>query len=175
MKQNKLMHILIAIMIVGGTGSVLTTAIMPSGNKTVEHMRMNGGNMPNMLPGNGDNQNNSNSNNSNNSNDNSSNNSSNNSSGNTTTTVTAETTETTTVSTAVGGGSVGTRFVELLRDLCITFFTGSTLMYLYLKFKNDPQKENYQFVNTDANYYQPYPENNVQMNNENSMNEEKQD
>lgn len=172
MRQNKLMHILIAIMIVGGTGSVLTTAIMPSGNKTVEHMRMNGGNMPNMLPGNGDNQNN---NNSNNSNDNSSNNSSNNSSGNTTTTVTAETTETTTVSTAVGGVGVGTRFVELLRDLCITFFTGSTLMYLYLKFKNDPQKENYQFVNTDANYYQPYPENNVQMNNENSMNEEKQD
>jgi hypothetical protein len=130
---------------------------------------MNGGNMPNTLPGNGDNQNNSNSNNSN---DNSSNNSSNNSSGNTTTTVTAETT---TVSTAVGGGSVGTRFVELLRDLCITFFTGSTLMYLYLKFKNDPQKENYQFVNTDANYYQPYHENNVQMNNENNMNEEKQD
>lgn len=172
MRQNKLMHILIAIMIVGGTGSVLTTAIMPSGNKTVEHMHMNGGNMPNTLPGNGDNQNNSNSNNSNNSNDNSSNNSSNNSSGNTTTTVTAETT---TVSTAVGGGSVGTRFVELLRDLCITFFTGSTLMYLYLKFKNDPQKENYQFVNTDANYYQPYHENNVQMNNENNMNEEKQD
>jgi hypothetical protein len=168
MRQNKLMHILIAIMIVGGTGSVLTTAIMPSGNKTVEHMYMNGGNMPNTLPGNGDNQNNSNSNNSNNSNDNSSNNSS----GNTTTAVTAETT---TVSTAVGGGSVGTRFVELLRDLCITFFTGSTLMYLYLKFKNDPQKENYQFVNTDANYYQPYHENNVQMNNENNMNEEKQD
>ncbi len=162
MRQNKLMHILIAIMIVGGTGSVLTTAIMPSGNKTVEHMHMNGGNMPNTLPGNGDNQNNSNSNNSND-------NSSNNSSGNTTTTVT------TTVSTAVGGGSVGTRFVELLRDLCITFFTGSTLMYLYLKFKNDPQKENYQFVNTDANYYQPYHENNVQMNNENNMNEEKQD
>jgi hypothetical protein len=165
MRQNKLMHILIAIMIVGGTGSVLTTAIMPSGNKTVEHMYMNGGNMPNTLPGNGDNQNNSNSNNSND-------NSSNNSSGNTTTTVTAETT---TVSTAVGGGSVGSRFVELLRDLCITFFTGSTLMYLYLKFKNDPQKENYQFVNTDANYYQPYHENNVQMNNENNMNEEKQD
>lgn len=162
MRQNKLMHILIAIMIVGGTGSVLTTAIMPSGNKTVEHMHMNGGNMPNTLPGNGDNQNNSNSNNSND-------NSSNNSSGNTTTTVT------TTVSTAVGGGSVGTRFVELLRDLCITFFTGSTLMYLYLKFKNDSQKENYQFVNTDANYYQPYHENNVQMNNENNMNEEKQD
>ena len=162
MRQNKLMHILIAIMIVGGTGSVLTTAIMPSGNKTVEHMHMNGGNMPNMLPGNGDNQNNNNSNNSND-------NSSNNSSGNTTTTVT------TTVSTAVGGGSVGTRFVELLRDLCITFFTGSTLMYLYLKFKNDSQKENYQFVNTDANYYQPYHENNVQMNNENNMNEEKQD
>ena len=165
MRQNKLMHILIAIMIVGGTGSVLTTAIMPSGNKTVEHMHMNGGNMPNTLPGNGDNQNNSNSNNSND-------NSSNNSSGNTTTAVT---TETTTVSTAVGGGSVGTRFVELLRDLCITFFTGSTLMYLYLKFKNDSQKENYQFVNTDANYYQPYHENNVQMNNENNMNEEKQD
>lgn len=173
MRQNKLMHILIAIMIVGGTGSVLTTAIMPSVNKAVEHMHMNGGNMPNTLPGNGDNQNN---NNSNNSNDNSSNNSSNNSSGNTTTTVTAETTETTTVSTAVGGGSVGTRFVELLRDLCITFFTGSTLMYLYLKFKNDPQKENYQFVNTDANYYQPYHENNVEVNNENNMNEqEKQD
>ena len=166
MKQNKLMHILIAIMIVGGTGSVLTTAIMPSGNKTVEHMHMNGGHMPNTLPGNGDNQNNSNSNNSND-------NSSNNSSSNTTTTVA---TETTTVSTAVGGGNVGTRFVELLKDLCITFFTGSTLMYLYLKFKNDPQKENYQFVNTDANYYQPYHENNVQMNNENNMNEqEKQD
>ena len=166
MKQNKLMHILIAIMIVGGTGSVLTTAIMPSGNKTVEHMHMNGGHMGNTLPGNGDNQNNSNSNNSND-------NSSNNSSGNTTTTVA---TETTTVSTAVGGGNVGTRFVELLKDLCITFFTGSTLMYLYLKFKNDPQKENYQFVNTDANYYQPYHENNVQMNNENNMNEqEKQD